>query len=98
MSQERNYSNALRDILQNAHKAQRFLSDVKYEDFIANDEKAYAVYHALAIIGEAARAIPASVRRQHRQIPWDQVTGMRDRLIRGYSGVDLRPCVGHRAG
>lgn len=90
MSQARDYSNALRDILQNALKAQRFLSGVRFEDFVGNDEKAYAVFHALVIIGEAARSIPASVRRQYGQVPWDQVMGMRDRLIHGYSGVNLR--------
>ena len=90
MSNADDYSDALRDILENAHKAQRFVAGVDYEEFVANDEKAYAVFHALAIIGEAARRIPKDARNQYDQVPWDQVTGMRDRLIHGYAGIKIK--------
>lgn len=81
MSRQQDYVDALRDILENAHKAKSFVAGMTYAEFETNDEKAYAVYHALAIIGEAARKIPKATRNQYGQVPWEQVTGTRDRLI-----------------
>ncbi len=35
------------------------------------------VVHHLQIIGEAARHISSSLKLQHAQVPWSQITGMR---------------------
>jgi uncharacterized protein with HEPN domain len=40
------------------------------------------------IVGEAASRVSAGTRRQHPQIPWSQIAGMRNRLIHGYDFVD----------
>ncbi|HZQ10783.1 MAG TPA: HepT-like ribonuclease domain-containing protein [Anaerolineae bacterium] len=42
------------------------------------------------MIGEAARQIPINVRKRYTQVPWHQVTGMRDRLIHGYAGIKIK--------
>ena len=42
----------------------------------------------LAIIGEAARAIPESTRQWAPGIPWTQIIGMRHILVHDYFGVD----------
>jgi uncharacterized protein with HEPN domain len=47
------------------------------------------VIHHLEIIGEAARAIPQDYRRSHPEIPWGQISGMRNILIHMYFGIDL---------
>ena len=46
------------------------------------------VIHHLEIIGEAARAIPQEFRRVHPEIPWGQISGMRNILIHIYFGID----------
>ncbi len=87
---KRQYSDYLRDMLEAAEKAERFLTDVSEEQFTANDEKVFAVIYALAVVGEAARAVPDDVRARYPAIPWREVAGMRDRLIHGYFVVNLK--------
>lgn len=42
----------------------------------------------LAVIGEAAKAVPAAVRREHPDVEWKAIAGLRDILIHEYFGVD----------
>ncbi len=46
------------------------------------------VIHHLEIIGEAARAIPQDFKNNHPEIPWGQISGMRNILIHIYFGID----------
>ena len=41
------------------------------------------------MIGEAAKNVPLQLRKRYSSIPWRVVTGMRDKFIHGYFGVDL---------
>jgi len=43
----------------------------------------------LEIIGEAASKISAETRSQNTSIPWQDISGMRNRLIHAYFDVDL---------
>jgi uncharacterized protein with HEPN domain len=43
----------------------------------------------LEIIGEAAGKVSADVRSQNSTIPWQDISGMRNRLIHAYFDVDL---------
>ncbi|MBF0176162.1 MAG: DUF86 domain-containing protein [Magnetococcales bacterium] len=56
-----------------------FLSNLMVQD---------AVYRNFEVIGEAAKNIPESVRKQYPEIPWRRMAGFRDVLIHQYDGVD----------
>jgi uncharacterized protein with HEPN domain len=45
--------------------------------------------HPLEIVGEAARLVSQETRDIHPEIPWNQMIGMRNRLIHEYFRVDL---------
>jgi uncharacterized protein with HEPN domain len=47
------------------------------------------VVHHLQIIGEACRAVSAAFVRQHPEIPWPRIIGMRNILVHHYFGIDL---------
>lgn len=47
-----------------------------------------AVSRSIEIVGEAARQMPQEFREKYAEIPWRQISGMRDRLIHGYFAVD----------
>jgi len=78
----------LNDMLLNARRAQDLVEHLSFEDLQADWPTQYALLRALEIIGEAARYIPAEVRRQAPEIPWSDIVGMRNLLIHHYHGVD----------
>ena len=79
----------LSDIRDAIHAARGFARGVTFEEFQHNREKQFAIIHALEIIGEAAKQVPLSVKKEYPDIPWRDIAGMRDRLIHGYFSVNL---------
>jgi uncharacterized protein with HEPN domain len=58
------------------------------EQFLSDETLQRAFVRSLEIIGEAVRKIPPEIRSSHPSIDWRAISGMRDRLIHGYFGVD----------
>jgi len=87
MTTPRNVRVYLEDMLNATQNALFFIKDLDYEHFSENEEKIYAVIHALEIIGEASKQIPASVRTTYPDIPWRAIAGTRDKLIHSYFNV-----------
>jgi uncharacterized protein with HEPN domain len=79
----------LLDMLLAARRARRFCNDITWEEFERSDLHLYAVFKAIEILGEAARLISDETRRAHPAIPWEQIAGMRNRLIHEYFRIDL---------
>ena len=59
-----------------------------YKDFIKDETIKRAFVRSLEIIGEAVKSIPKQILQQYRQIEWNKIAGMRDKLIHHYFGVD----------
>jgi len=79
----------IKHILDAAREAIGFVKDRSRPD-LDNDRKLnLALVRLLEIIGEAARGISQEFRRQHPNLPWKSIIGMRDRLIHGYFDVNL---------
>ena len=64
-----------------------FIGNINEAEFFKNKEKKYAVVRALEIIGEAAKNLSKELRAKHKEIPWKEITGMRDKLIHWYFGI-----------
>ena len=47
-----------------------------------------ACLKSLEIIGEASRNISEDLRMTHPEVPWRQMTGLRNKLVHHYFGVD----------
>jgi uncharacterized protein with HEPN domain len=60
---------------------QAFMQDRKTQD---------AVIRNLEIIGEAVKNLPKQTTAEYNNIPWKSISGMRDRLIHQYFGVNLQ--------
>jgi len=69
-------------------KIKRFTFQLTQENFNNNEMVQDAVIRNIEIIGEAAKQISNQFREQYTDIPWKEITGMRDKLIHDYMGVD----------
>jgi len=78
----------LNDIIDAIEKAEAFSCGMTIDEFLADDKTLYATVRAIEIIGEASKHVPESVRERYPDLPWKQMSGMRDKLIHAYFGVD----------
>jgi uncharacterized protein with HEPN domain len=89
MSEKRIFTDSLNDILSEINKIFIFIGKMTYTEFIKDEKTIYAVTRSLEIIGEATKNIPNDVKDTYNQIPWSKISGMRNKLIHEYFGVDL---------
>jgi uncharacterized protein with HEPN domain len=80
----------VQDILEAIGRIDQYLEGLTFEQFSKDIKTIDAVIRNFAIIGEAAKNIPLSVKREYPEIAWKRMTGMRDKLIHDYFGVDLQ--------
>jgi uncharacterized protein with HEPN domain len=90
MTRDRIYADYLEDLLDALRKSRQFVAGMRFEQFSKDDKTVYAVIRALEVVGEAAKQIPHDVQQRHREVPWQEMAGMRDKLIHHYFGVDLK--------
>lgn len=79
----------LRHILDAINTIEEYLQGVDEEKFEATRLLQDGTIRQIEIIGEAVRHVSKDLRRAYPEIPWQDVAGMRDKLIHDYFGVDL---------
>jgi len=79
----------LLDILLAARRACQFLEGLRWERFLRSELHQNAVMRPLGVIGEAASRISQETQDEYPEIPWQQMIGMRNRLVHEYFRVDL---------
>ncbi len=77
------------DIVYAAREVIGFTRGMARDTFAADRRTIMAVLHEFTIIGEAVKRLSADFRSAHPEVPWADISGMRDRLIHNYDEVDL---------
>ncbi len=80
----------LLDILLAARSAVGFVEGMTWDAFLQSELHQSAVMRPLEVIGEAARRVTQDTQDAHPEIPWNQMIGMRNRLVHEYVRVNLR--------
>jgi len=87
---KREIGDFLEDIINAMNKALQFVEGISYDEFHKDSKTVFAVVRAIEIIGEAVKSIPKDVREEYPEVPWKGMAGMRDKVIHGYFGIDMK--------
>jgi len=79
----------LRHMLDAAREAMEFTRGRSREDLDGDRKLVLALVKDVEIIGEAAYQVSNEVRDQMSPIPWDDIIGMRHRLVHAYFDINL---------
>ena len=82
----------LKKILQHAVSIMDYCNDCRSrEDFEANSMRVEATVFNLMQIGELAKeSLDDETKERIKTIPWQQIYGLRNRIVHGYSGVNMQ--------
>lgn len=78
----------LRHILDAIDRIEEYTAKVNEKTFLKKYLIQDGVIRQLEIIGEVAKHL-SEIRKQYPNIPWQDIAGMRDKLIHDYFGVDI---------
>jgi len=76
------------DMLEAADKIISYVQGDHLSDFLGDEKTKDAVIRNFEIIGEAAARLDTDFKDSHKEVPWSQLKGYRNRLIHEYFGVD----------
>ena len=87
-SPKREYRDYLTDIVYAIEKIEKFTKGTNLERFKKDEKTIFAVIRAFEIIGEATKNVPAKIKNEYKKVPWKLMSGMRDKLVHEYFGVN----------
>jgi uncharacterized protein with HEPN domain len=76
-------------MLDAARDAIAFANGRSRDDLQTDRMLAFALVHAIEIVGEAAARITKETQAKHGELPWSDIIGMRHRLAHGYYDINL---------
>lgn len=79
----------LRDIVSYGELTCEKLQGVTHEQFATDSTLHYAVAHLIQIVGEAASHLSDNARADMTEVPWNEIIGMRHRLVHSYGHTDF---------
>ncbi len=82
------------DIANAIRRIVRYTSGISKLELEINDEKLSAILYQITIIGEATKRLSQEVRQQHPEIPWREMSGMRDVIVHEYDRFSDGGCEG----
>jgi uncharacterized protein with HEPN domain len=76
-------------ILQSIDNILEYTKGLNKKEFSKNNMVQDAVIRNFEIIGEETKKVSDEYKQVHFEVPWKEMSGMRDKLIHDYIGVDI---------
>jgi len=76
-------------IIESINKIESYTKNLTKREFSKNDLVQDAVIRNFEIIGEASKKVSKDLKQTFHKISWKDISGMRDKLIHDYMGVDV---------
>ena len=86
---KRDESVYLQHLLDAIAKIEEYLSGVSSETFKERTQIQDAVIRQIEIFGEATKHLSDNLRNEYAHVLWQDIAGMRDKLVHDYFGVDV---------
>ncbi len=77
-------------ILGYVEKILKYSANMSYEDFVENEIVVEACVFNFSQIGELANKLDNEYKQSHGNIAWNQIYGLRNRIVHDYEGVNLK--------
>ena len=79
----------LEHVLESIKEIEKHIKKISKDEFWEDIKTQDAVIRRIEIIGEAVKNLPSEFKRKYPKIEWREITGMRDKLIHEYFGVNI---------
>ncbi len=89
MKPKREYLDLVQDMLDSMENAKTFAAETEPKQLLNDRMRLSAIKYEIQTIGEAASKIPSNVRAGYPRIPWNDIIGMRNRLVHDYGRINL---------
>jgi uncharacterized protein with HEPN domain len=85
---KRDSSLLIEDMLEAARKILTYTQGQTFDDFMSDTKTIDAVARNFEVIGEAASRLPSDFKENLKDISWTRISGLRNRIIHEYFGID----------
>ncbi len=76
-------------IFESIKSIESFSKGLSKSEFFKDELRQNAIIRKLEIIGEATKNLKSEFRNKYPQVEWQKISGLRDKLIHDYFGINL---------
>ncbi len=80
----------IKQMIIRSEKILRYCDKQTYDTFTADDMLVEACVFNLSQIGELCHGVTSEYTAAHPNIPWNEMYGLRNRIVHDYDGVNLK--------
>ena len=78
------------DLIEACGQIIAFTGSAEEAAFYRNAGTKFATLYQILVLGEGVKRLSPDIRERYSDVPWQDIAGMRDRLIHTYDDIDLR--------